>query len=178
MKKTSQARSLKKKESVLVFIKPDGMSRGLAGIVLEKFFAAGLELVAARLVTVSRRMAEEHYRHLRGKPFYEGVIQHILGTGYPEKRILAFVFAGPGAVSRCRLIAGATNPEEADLLSIRGAFGRITTKGVFENVIHVSSDTVEAEREIKLWFEPEQIDARLYPVKTIPAGKFSKKVWA
>jgi nucleoside-diphosphate kinase len=56
-----------------------------------------------------------------------------------------------------RKIAGATNPEEADPTTIRGAYGRITTKGVYENVIHSSSDPKDAEREIALWFKPEEI---------------------
>jgi nucleoside-diphosphate kinase len=54
-----------------------------------------------------------------------------------------------------RKIAGATNPEKADPISIRGAYGRITTKGLYENVVHCSSDALEAAREIKLWFRSE-----------------------
>ena len=62
-------------------------------------------------------------------------------------------------------MAGATNPEQADPTSIRGSYGRITTKGVYENVVHVSSDPAEAEREIKLWFTPDEVIVDLYPAK-------------
>jgi nucleoside-diphosphate kinase len=77
-----------------------------------------------------------------------------------------------------RKIAGATNPEEADPISIRGAYGRITTKGVYENVIHCSSDPEEAEREIKLWFEPHELVEKIFAVKNVTLEKIKKDVWA
>ncbi len=71
--------------------------------------------------------------------------------------MVAMVFEGKSAVKQCRDIAGATNPEEADPRSVRGKFGRVTTKGVFENLVHVSSDNKEALREIKLWFKSSEL---------------------
>jgi nucleoside-diphosphate kinase len=76
-----------------------------------------------------------------------------------------------------RDIAGATNPEEADLQSVRGAMGRITTQGVFENLIHVSLDHKEACREIKLWFSPDEIDADLFPTHDEILKNYKKKAW-
>ena len=70
-----------------------------------------------------------------------------------------------------------TNPEEADPVSIRGAYGRILTSGIFENVIHASSEPSEAEREIKLWFNPDEIVYELYPTKKIEMMDGKKKVW-
>ncbi|MBF0512232.1 MAG: hypothetical protein HQL13_07910 [Candidatus Omnitrophica bacterium] len=64
---------------------------------------------------------------------------------------------GDEVVLKCRTIAGATNPEEADPKSVRGKFGRVTTKGVFENLVHVSSDPREARREIALWFKKNEL---------------------
>ena len=75
-------------------------------------------------------------------------------------------------------MCGATNPEEAAPSTIRGAFGRITTKGVYENVIHASSSQEEAEREIKLWFKPGEVVGDIYPTQTIPREKITEKVWA
>ena len=89
---------------------------------------------------------------------------------------MVVVYYGKGAIRICRKIAGATNPEEADPTSIRGAYGRITTKGVFENVVHVSSDKAEAEREIKLWFTPDEVVLKLYRIKIAQVGK--QKVWS
>ena len=57
---------------------------------------------------------------------------------------MAMVYLGEGAIEKVRELAGSTNPEEADPVSIRGAYGRITTKGIYENVIHTSRDKEEA----------------------------------
>ena len=90
---------------------------------------------------------------------------------------MALVYWGKDAIKKCRELAGATNPEEAEPTSIRGSYGRITTSGVYENVIHVSSNEKEAEREIKLWFAPDEIIVDLYPIKEI-RKRAEKKVWA
>jgi nucleoside-diphosphate kinase len=88
------------------------------------------------------------------------------------------VYWGNDAIKKVRDIAGATNPEEADPVSIRGSFGRITTQGVFENVIHASSDEKDAEREIKLWFKPEEIIVDLYPTQEAVIKDLKTKSWA
>ena len=90
---------------------------------------------------------------------------------------MAMVYWGKDAINKVRDIAGATNPEEADPVSIRGSFGRITTKGVYENVIHASSDEKDAEREIKLWFKPAEIIVDLYPTKDTIIKDLKTKQW-
>ncbi|MEA3305603.1 MAG: nucleoside-diphosphate kinase, partial [Candidatus Omnitrophota bacterium] len=97
---------------------------------------------------------------------------------YHKRKVMAMVYHGKDAIDKVRQICGITNPEEADPVSIRGAYGRITTKGVYENVIHASTDKAEAEREIKLWFEPDEIIVDMYPAKAINIQSFKKKVWA
>ena len=150
---------------VLVLIKPDGLKKSLTGNILTKLSEARLVIIAAKIVKVSRELAEEHYKHLKDKPFFEDLILYIQGKHHNCERVMALVYQGPDAIDLVRYIAGATNPEEADPTSIRGAYGRITTKGVYENVIHASSDPKEAEREIKLWFKPEEIVFPIYPAK-------------
>ncbi len=166
------------KEAVLVVIKPDAITRRLTGHVLAKFAQSGLEMVAIKLAKTSRELAEQHYAHLRGKPFFEEVVAYFLGKYHQQKKLIAIIYYGENAIARCRKIAGATNPEEACPESIRGAYGRITTKGVYENVVHVSSDAVEAEREIKLWFSPMDITRKIYPVKYKVISAHKEKVWA
>ncbi len=144
-------------EFVLVVIKPDGMQRNLAGFALTKFIDEGLMLFGAKLVGVTRDLAEAHYSQLKAQPFYPGLISFLLGERHGSNRVLAFVFGGEDAVARARRVAGVTNPEQADPRSIRGAVGRITTQDVFENVVHVSSDPQEGLREIRLWFRPEEL---------------------
>ncbi len=160
----------------LVLIKPDGLKKSLTGNVLTRLSETKLDIVAAKIVRVSRKLAEEHYGHMSDKPFYKDLIRYIMGD-YHKKKVMALVYGGPDAISKVRAICGSTNPEEADMISIRGQYGRITTKGVYENVIHASTDGKEAEREIKLWFEPDELIVNIYPVKTVKVDK-KIRVWA
>ena len=146
-------------EQTLILIKPDGLFRKLTGLTIDRLDASGLEMVAARMVSVSDKLAREHYAALSDKPFFPNLIRYIRGEfhGLKDSRVLALVYRGENAIKKVREIAGATNPEQAVPGTIRGSFGRITTAGQFENVIHASSDPVDAEREVKLWFKPEEI---------------------
>lgn len=169
---------LTKIETILVLIKPDGLKKSLTGNILTKLSEAKLEIIGAKVVHPSRELALEHYQHLRDKPFFEELIRYIRGELHNTPRVLAFVYQGEDAIGRVRRIAGATNPEEADPTTIRGAYGRITTKGVYENVIHASTDEKEAEREIKLWFRPDEIVKEIYSTKTSTLEKQVVKIWA
>lgn len=166
-------------EQTLVLIKPDGLKKSLTGNILSKLSEAKLEIVGAKVVRVSRELAEKHYGHLKDKPFFEELIKYIQGKLHGEhyERVLAFVYRGENAIKLVRQIAGATNPEEAEPTTIRGAYGRITTKGVYENVIHASGTPEEAEREIKLWFEPQDIVYSLYPTEEKNLNNVKKIVW-
>ena len=144
-------------ESVLVLIKPDGMQKCIAGEVIIQFLASDLKLTGMKLVQVSSRLAKAHYGHLRDKFFFKEIVAYLMGDLHAKSPVVAMVYTGVDAIKKCRAIAGATNPEEADPKSVRGKFGRVTTKGVFENLVHVSSDTKEARREIALWFKKNEL---------------------
>ena len=163
-------------EATLILIKPDGLAKSLTGNVLTRLSEAKLEIAAAKCIRVSRALAEEHYRDLKDQPFFNDLIKYIQGGYHSRKKVLAMVYAGTKAISKVRDLAGATNPEEADSVSIRGQFGRITTKGIYENVIHASADPQEAEREIKLWFEPDEIIFEIYPT-SVSEVKSMKRAW-
>lgn len=165
-------------QAVLILIKPDGLIKSLTGNILTRLSETKLEIVASKIVSVSQELAEEHYKHLREKPFFDELVRYIRGELHNRRKVLALVYWGAEAITKCRSLAGATNPEEAEATSIRGAYGRITTKGVYENVIHVSSDDKEAEREIKLWFRPEEIIVNLYPSKEIIEERRKTRAWA
>ncbi len=143
-------------ESTLVLIKPDGIQKSLTGNILTRLSETKLIIIAAKMVNVSRELAEEHYEHLKTKPFFGELIDYLMGE-YHTKRTLALVYFGENAIEKVRAICGATNPEEAVPGTIRGSFGRITTKGIYENVIHASANSVDAAREIKLWFDDDEI---------------------
>ncbi|MDR1087013.1 MAG: nucleoside-diphosphate kinase [Endomicrobium sp.] len=167
-------------EQLLILIKPDGVKKSLTGNILTKLSEARMVIIGSKTVKVSRELAQAHYHQLKDKPFFGELVDYIQGKiyGEPYDRVLAFVYQGEDAIARMRKIAGATNPEEADPVSIRGAYGRITTKGVYENVVHCSSDPSEAKREIELWFKPEEIVKQIYPTKKIVIEKEEKEEWA
>ena len=164
-------------EPTLVLIKPDGLVKSLTGNILTRLSETKLEIVAAKIVCVSDELATEHYKHLRDKPFYDELVKYIKGELHARRKVLAMIYYGGGAIKKVRQLAGATNPEEADSISIRGQYGRITTKGVYENAIHAATNLKEAERETKLWFKPDEIIVDLYPTKTI-SHKVREKEWA
>ncbi|MDE2027898.1 MAG: nucleoside-diphosphate kinase [Candidatus Omnitrophica bacterium] len=144
-------------QSVLVLIKPDGLQKAVAGEVISLFSAGDLKLVGLKLVQVPLKLARAHYGHLRGQTFFAEIVDYLMGKLHGNNPVVAMVYTGPDAIAKCRRIAGATNPEAADPKSVRGKFGRVTTKGVFENLVHVSSDVKEARREIKLWFRKSEL---------------------
>jgi len=165
-------------QAVLILIKPDGLKKSLTGNILTRLSETKLEIVAAKMVRASKDLAEEHYQHLKDKPFFNDLINYLCGKLHDRLKVMALIYWGEDAIKKCRELAGATNPEEAEPTSIRGSYGRITTSGVYENVIHVSASEPEAEREIKLWFEPGEIIVDLYPVKETATEKKKAKVWA
>ena len=167
-----------RKEATLILIKPDGLKRSLTGNILTRLSETKLEIVAAKIVRVSQTLAETHYAHLKDRPFFSDLVKYIQGELHDRRKVMALVYWGDGAISKCRELAGATNPEEAESTSIRGAYGRITTSGLYENVIHVSGNQIEAEREIKLWFQPDEIIVDLYSTKKIVKDKQRINTWA
>ena len=144
-------------QATLLLIKPDAIRRGQIGAALARLEPLGLDIIGAKVVRVSRELAEEHYQHLRDKPFFEQLLDHLQGTLHQTRYILAFVLWGSDAIERVRQVVGATHPEQADPMTIRGTLGRITASGVMENVVHASADPAEAAREIQLWFKPQEL---------------------
>jgi nucleoside-diphosphate kinase len=140
-------------EQTFVMIKPDGVQRGLIGEIISRFEKRGLQLVAAKLMTVSRELAEKHYAEHRDKPFFEELVSFI--TSGP---VFAMVWKGQGAISVVRQMMGKTNPQDAAPGTIRGDFAL----SVGMNVVHGSDSPESAKREIALWFgEDALIDYEL-----------------
>ena len=164
-------------QQTLILIKPDGLVKSLTGNILTRMSETKLEIAAAKIVRVTEELAQAHYHHLADKPFFKELITYLQGELHNRRKVMAMVYWGENAISRVRELAGATNPEEAEPTSIRGAYGRITSKGVYENVIHASSNAEEAEREIKLWFEPDEIILDAYKTKTIIMNDLKQRVW-
>jgi nucleoside-diphosphate kinase len=135
-------------EQTLVLVKPDAMTRALAGEILGRFERRGLVVQAARLVRVDRELAERHYEEHREKPFFGELVEFI--TSGPT---LALVLEGESAIPVVRTTMGATNPAEAAPGTIRGDLALAMP----DNLVHGSDAPESARREIELWFSDEPL---------------------
>jgi len=135
-------------EKTLVLVKPDAVQRGLTGEVISRLERRGLRLVAAKFIQVSQELAETHYAIHKGKPFYEPLIKYI--TSSP---VMAMVWEGPNGVAAVRQTMGATRPTEAAPGSVRHDFGL----EVGRNLTHASDSVENGEKEVALWFEPDEL---------------------
>jgi nucleoside-diphosphate kinase len=130
-------------ERTLVLIKPDAVQRGLAGEILSRLERRGLELRAAKLLTVERELAETHYAEHAEKPFFGELVEFI--TSAPT---LALVVEGESAIPVVRTTIGATNPKDSAPGTIRGDLALAMP----DNLVHGSDSPESAAREIELWF--------------------------
>jgi nucleoside-diphosphate kinase len=135
-------------ERSLVLIKPDGIQRGLSGEIIKRLESRGLQLIGCKFLSVTEKLAREHYKAHVGKPFYEGLIRYI--TSSP---LLAMVWEGPMAISAIRQTMGATNPIDAAPGSIRHDLALVTSR----NLTHASDSAESAELEISIWFQDDEI---------------------
>ncbi|MFN4195946.1 MAG: nucleoside-diphosphate kinase [Thermosynechococcus sp.] len=135
-------------ERTFLAIKPDGVQRGLVGTIIQRFEQKGYTLVGLKLMRVSRELAEQHYSEHKDKPFFAGLVNFI--TSGP---VVAMVWEGRGVIAAARKLIGATNPLNAEPGTLRGDFG----VDVGRNVIHGSDSPENAEREINLWFQTQEL---------------------
>jgi nucleoside-diphosphate kinase len=135
-------------ERTLILIKPDGVQRALVGRLIERYEERGLKLVGLKLMQATRDLAEAHYAEHQGKGFFPGLVDFI--TSRP---LVAIAVEGPNAIAVCRAINGATRPHEAAPGSIRGDFALETG----QNLVHASDGPEAAERELALWFAPDEL---------------------
>ena len=175
-------------QQCLVLIKPDGIVKSLTGNIISVLSETKLKIVAAKIIKVSKELAEAHYSELKqnqikkhgekkGTEIFENTMKYVRGEFHTD-RVFAMVYEGEEAIAKIRAVAGSTNPEEADFTTIRGKYGRINSKtNVYENVVHVSDSESSAKREIQLWFEPEELTSIIYPTKKQKVS-MDKIVWA
>jgi nucleoside-diphosphate kinase len=135
-------------QQTLILVKPDGVERGLVGEIVGRFEHKGLKIQALRMMRVDEALADKHYAEHVGKGFYPSLKAFI--TRGP---IVAMIVAGEEAVAVSRKMMGATKFTDAEPGTIRGDFAFTVT----ENLVHGSDSPESAEREIALYFEPDQI---------------------
>lgn len=135
-------------EKTFVCVKPDGVQRGLIGEIVKRLENRGFILCGAKLMQVTPELAAKHYAEHEGKPFYSGLVSYI--TSGP---VFAMVWGGDNVIKAVRQTVGSTNPTEAAPGTIRHDFAAKMDR----NLIHASDAVSSAEREIALWFAPEEI---------------------
>lgn len=135
-------------ERTLILVKPDAMQRALAGEVIARLERRGLKIVAMKLLHMDEALAKRHYAIHEGKPFFKPLVEYI--TSAP---IIAAVFEGTRAVEAARNTMGATNPVDAGMGTIRGDFGI----EIGRNLVHGSDSLENAEKEIAIFFKPEEV---------------------
>src|SRR5579864_1473640 len=135
-------------QRTLVIVKPDGVQRGLIGPILARLEARGLKVVGLKLVQVAHELAARHYAEHEGKPFYPGLLQY--NTSGP---VIVACVEGTSAVQMVRNTVGATNPLNAAPGTIRGDLAL----DIGRNLVHASDAPETAERELALWFKPDEL---------------------
>lgn len=135
-------------ERTFIAIKPDGVQRGLVSAILGRFEQRGYKLVGIKLCSPSEALLRDHYADLQEKPFFAGLLAYMRSGP-----VLATVWEGKDVVKQGRAILGATNPLQSAPGTIRGDFAI----DVGRNVCHGSDSVESANKEISLWFKPEEL---------------------
>lgn len=135
-------------ERTFTMLKPGVLARRISGEIIARIERKGFDIVGAKLLRIPRSLAELHYAEHRDKAFFRELVDYI--TSGP---VLAMVLEGDGAVLMLRRLCGSTKAEEAAPGTIRGDYAMHT--GL--NIIHASDSVASADREIALFFRPEEI---------------------
>jgi nucleoside-diphosphate kinase len=138
-------------ERTLSIVKPDAVAKNVIGEIYSRFEKAGLRVVAARMMHLSREQAEGFYAVHRERPFYRDLVAFM--TSGP---VMVQVLEGEGAIARNREVMGATNPANAAPGTIRADFAT----SVEENAVHGSDAPATAATEIAFFFRPDEICPR------------------
>jgi len=138
-------------ECTLSIIKPDGVGKNIIGKVYSRFEKAGLNIIAAKMMRLSKAQAEGFYAVHQQRPFFNDLVSFMISGP-----VMVQVLEGENAIAKNREVMGATNPAEAAEGSIRADFA--TT--VDENVVHGSDAPETAANEIGYFFTDDEICPR------------------
>lgn len=138
-------------ERTLSIIKPDGVEKNLIGEIYKRFEGAGLRIVAARMLHLTREQAEGFYAVHKARPFFNDLVSYMM-TG----PVMVTTLEGENAVAAHRDLMGATNPKDAAPGTIRADFA----ESIEENIVHGSDSAENAAIEIAHFFADDQICPR------------------
>ncbi len=135
-------------ERSLIILKPDAVQRGFVGEIITRFERKGIQIAGLKFMRIPRQLAETHYEPHKGKGFYEGLVKFM--TSSP---VVVIALQGKDVINISRKMMGATFGSKAEPGTIRGDFG---VSNSF-NLIHGSDSPESAQRELKLFFKPEEL---------------------
>lgn len=135
----------------LSIIKPDAVAKNVIGEIYSRFEKAGLAVVAARMMQLSREQAESFYDIHRARPFFKDLVDFMISGP-----VMVQALKGENAVAKNRDLMGATNPKEAAAGTIRADFA----DSIDANAVHGSDSLENAQREVAFFFEPHEICVR------------------
>ena len=138
-------------ERTLSIIKPDGVEKNLIGEIYRRFETAGLRIIGAKMLRLSREQAEGFYAVHRERPFFGDLVRYM--TSGP---VMVQALEGENAIQKHREIMGATNPKQAKPGTIRADFAA----SIEENVVHGSDGAETAADEIRYFFEEGELCPR------------------
>ncbi|MEI7689016.1 MAG: nucleoside-diphosphate kinase [Candidatus Nomurabacteria bacterium] len=137
-----------KHEKSLIIIKPDAVQRNLIGEIISRIERKGLKIIGMKMISISDAILEEHYAHIKDKPFFPGIRNFMKSSP-----VIVMAIEGINAISSLRLLVGPTKAWEATAGTIRGDFSLSTQS----NIVH-SSDSVEnGEIEVNRFFDSSEI---------------------
>ena len=137
-----------KEERSLIIMNPDAIQRGLLGEVIRRFERKGLKIIGMKMVRISDVLLDDHYSHLKDKPFFASIKNYMKSAP-----VVLMVISGVNTVSATRLIVGPTKGYEADAGSIRGDFSLSTQA----NIVHASDSVESANDEVKRFFNKKEL---------------------
>ena len=138
-------------ERTLSIVKPDAVAKNVVGEIYSRFEKAGLQIIAAKMLRLSREQAEGFYAEHRGRPFFPALVDFM--TSGP---VTVQVLEGQGAIAKNRELMGATNPKEAEAGTIRADFA----ESIDANAVHGSDSEASAAREIAFFFATSELCER------------------
>nr|XP_020464633.1 nucleoside diphosphate kinase B-like isoform X2 [Monopterus albus]XP_020464634.1 nucleoside diphosphate kinase B-like isoform X2 [Monopterus albus] len=135
-------------ERTFIAVKPDGVQRGLIGDIIKRFEMKGFKLVGMKMLNATDALLQQHYIDLKDRPFFHDLITYV-----SSGPVVAMVWEGKGVVKTGRVMLGETNPADSKPGTIRGDF----CIDVGRNIVHGSDSVQSANREISLWFKPDEL---------------------
>ncbi len=135
-------------EQTLSIIKPDAVSKGVIGKIIDRFESNSLRIAAMKKIRLTKEMAAEFYEVHKERPFFNDLVEYM--TSGP---VVVMVLEGENAVAKNRELMGATNPKEAEPGTIRADFA----ESIEANAVHGSDSLENAKREIAFFFSKIEI---------------------